>query len=131
MIRPGPLARPSTKLSMRDSIRPMKKVNASRTGTPAAEFLVFSIANMKANAPPRKTIALMPAPSVAIAPVRDADPGAEHRRQHRQREQPVGIAQNPVALVDAADFADITATDRLQSLSHSTSEGLTETDNRD
>ena len=69
MISPAPLDRPSTKPSIRDSIRPMKNVNASSTGTPAAEFLVFSIANMKAKAPPRNTIALMPAPSVAIAPV--------------------------------------------------------------
>ena len=69
MISPAPLDRPSTKLSIRDSIRPMKNVNASRTGTPAAEFLVFSMANMKANAPPRKTIALMPTPSVATTPV--------------------------------------------------------------
>ena len=102
----------------------MKNVNASSTGTPAAEFLVFSIANMKANAPPRKTIALMPTPSVAHHAGGDADPGAEHGGQHRQREQPVGVAQNPVALVDAADFADITATDRLHNLSHSTSEQI-------
>jgi len=40
---------------MRESIRPMKKVKASRTGTPAAEFLVFSMANMKPNAPPKNT----------------------------------------------------------------------------
>jgi hypothetical protein len=37
---------------MRESMSPMKKVNASNTGTPAAEFLVFSMANMKLNAPP-------------------------------------------------------------------------------
>ena len=39
-----PLPMPSTKASRRESIRPMKKVKPSRTGTPAAEFLVFSIA---------------------------------------------------------------------------------------
>ena len=44
-------------------------MNPSSTGTPAAEFLVFSMANMKAKAPPRKTIVLMPTPSVAMAPV--------------------------------------------------------------
>ena len=49
---------------MRESIRPMKKVKANKTGTPAAEFLVFSMAYMKPNAPPRKTIRPM-------KPVRD------------------------------------------------------------
>ena len=47
----------------------MKNVNASSTGTPVAEFLVFSIANMKPNAPAMKTMKLMPAPSVATMPV--------------------------------------------------------------
>ena len=41
---PAPFEKPSTKLSIRDSISPMKNVNASRTGTPAAEFFVFSMA---------------------------------------------------------------------------------------
>ena len=36
MIRLAPLARPSTAPIRRDSIRPMKKVKASRIGTPAA-----------------------------------------------------------------------------------------------
>ena len=30
-----------------------------------------------------------------------ADPGAEHGGHHRQREQPVGVAQHAVALLDA------------------------------
>ena len=41
---------------MRDSITPMKNVKASRMGTPAAEFLFFSMAHMKPNAPPMNTI---------------------------------------------------------------------------
>ena len=60
ITRLAPLPRPSTTPSRRDSITPMKKVNASSTGTPAAEFLVRSMANMKAKAPPRKTMAPMP-----------------------------------------------------------------------
>jgi len=54
---------------MRESIRPMKKVNASSTGTPAAEFLVFSIANMKPKAPARNTTRPRPPPSEAVMPV--------------------------------------------------------------
>jgi len=60
MIRLAPLFRPSTAPTIRDSIRPMKNVNANSIGTPAAEFLVFSIANMKPKAPARKTTRLMP-----------------------------------------------------------------------
>ena len=56
MMRLAPLARPSTEPTRRASISPMKKVKASSTGTPAAEFLVFSIAYMKPNAPAMKTI---------------------------------------------------------------------------
>ncbi len=55
--------------SSRDSIRPMKNVKPSSTATPAEESFVFSIANMKPNAPPRNTIALMPMPSEATMPV--------------------------------------------------------------
>ena len=69
MMSTGPLAMPSTKPSSRDSITPMKNVKASRIGTPAEEFLFFSIAKMKAKAPPRKTMALIPAPIVAMMPV--------------------------------------------------------------
>ena len=68
MMSPTPLPRPSTKLSMRESIMPMKNVNASSTGTPAAEFFVLSIANMKPNAPIRKTAVEMPAPSPRTMP---------------------------------------------------------------
>jgi hypothetical protein len=38
----------------------MKNVNANNNGTPAAEFFVFSMANMNPNAPPRKTIKAIP-----------------------------------------------------------------------
>ncbi len=54
---------------MRDSIRPMKKVKPSSTGTPAAEFLVFSIANMKPKAPARKTTIEMPGDIARARPV--------------------------------------------------------------
>ena len=54
---------------MRESIRPMKKVKASNTGTPAAEFLVFSMANMKPNAPPRNTIRPKPPERAEVIPV--------------------------------------------------------------
>jgi hypothetical protein len=54
---------------MRDSINPMKKVKASSTGTPAAEFLVFSIAYMKPNAPPRNTIRPTPPLRDLVMPV--------------------------------------------------------------
>ena len=47
----------------------MKKVKASSTGTPAAEFLVFSMANMKPKAPARKTIRPMPGDMAAAMPV--------------------------------------------------------------
>ena len=69
MISDAPLLKPSTAARMRDSIRPMKNVKPSSTGTPAAEFLVFSIANMKPKAPPRNTMALMPMPRPATMPV--------------------------------------------------------------
>jgi hypothetical protein len=72
----------------------MKKVKASRTGTPAAEFLVFSMAYMKPKAPPRKTISPKP-PRQGLRDARgNAQPGAQHRGHHAQREQPVGIAQH-------------------------------------
>ena len=41
MIRSGPFLNPSTDSMRREIIRPMKKVKASNTGTPAAEFFVF------------------------------------------------------------------------------------------
>ena len=55
--------KPSTKPIRRDSIRPMKNVKPSSTGTPAAEFLVFSIAKMKPKAPTRKTMSSCRRPS--------------------------------------------------------------------
>ncbi len=69
ITRPAPLDSPSTVPTSRESISPMKNVNASSTGTPAAEFLVFSIANMKPNAPPRNSIRPMPGDSAAEKPV--------------------------------------------------------------
>ena len=53
----------------RDSIRPMKNVKASRTGTPAAEFLVFSMAYMKPKAPTMNTISPTPPRSDWVMPV--------------------------------------------------------------
>ena len=50
MISDGPFEKPSTKLRMRDSIRPMKNVKPSSTNTPTALSLVFWIANMKPKA---------------------------------------------------------------------------------
>jgi hypothetical protein len=47
----------------------MKNVNASSTGTPAAEFLVFSIANMKPKAPARNTIRPTPPVRPRVMPV--------------------------------------------------------------
>ena len=47
----------------------MKKVNASRTGTPAAEFLVFSIAKMKPKMPARKSTKPMMPPMYWVMPV--------------------------------------------------------------
>ena len=60
MIRLAPFVKPSTEPTNRDSIKPMKKVKPSSIGTPAAEFLVFSIAYMKPKAPTRKTIRPIP-----------------------------------------------------------------------
>ena len=69
MTRLAPLLRPSTAPTSRDSIIPMKKVKAKRIGTPAALFLVFSIANMKAKALPRNTIRPMPGVNALAMPV--------------------------------------------------------------
>jgi modulator of FtsH protease len=69
MMRSVPFLKPSTMPIRRESIRPMKNVKASSTGTPAAERLVFSIANMKANAPPRNTIKPTPPRSDWVMPV--------------------------------------------------------------
>ena len=66
---PAPLDRPSTLPTRRDNIRPMKKVKASSTGTPAAEFFVFSMANMKPKAPPRNSIKPTTGDKAAANPV--------------------------------------------------------------
>ena len=47
----------------------MKNVKASSMGTPAAEFLVFSIANMKPKAPTRNTIRPTPGDKARVRPV--------------------------------------------------------------
>ena len=47
----------------------MKKVNARSRYTPLAEFLVFSMANMKPNAPARNRIVDKPAPIAFSTPV--------------------------------------------------------------
>ena len=44
MISSGPLEKPSVWPIMRESIRPIKNVKPNNTGTPMAEFLVFSMA---------------------------------------------------------------------------------------
>ena len=118
MISPAPLARPSTAPIRRDSIRPMKNVKPSSTGTPAAEFFVFSIANIRPKAPPRNTIRLMPGPIAANDAGADADPRAEHGGHHRQREQPVGVAQDTVALRSDIAAAGVAGEDGLQTFVH-------------
>ena len=69
MISAAPLPRPSTAPTRRDSIRPMKKVKPSSTGTPAADSFVFSMANMKPNAPARNTTSPMPGDMALARPV--------------------------------------------------------------
>ena len=69
MIRLGPFLNPSTIAIRRDSISPMKKVKASSTGTPAAEFLVRSMANMNPKATPRKTTRPSPPFRPRVMPV--------------------------------------------------------------
>ena len=86
----------------------MKKVKPSSTGTPAAEFLVFSMANIRPKAPTRNTIRLMPGDMAAAKPGGHADPGAQHGGHHRQREQPVGIAQYTVTLLGQRAGANVT-----------------------
>ena len=69
MISCEPLLKPRIMPIMRESIRPMKKVKPSSTGTPAAESLVFSMAYMKPKAPPRKTTRPNPPVSACVMPV--------------------------------------------------------------
>ena len=69
MINSEPFLKPSTIAIMRDSIRPMKKVNASKTATPTADSLVLSMAYMNPKAPPRNTTRPRPPPSEAVMPV--------------------------------------------------------------
>src|SRR5260363_396508 len=60
MMSDAPFEKPSMKLSRRESIRPMKKVNPSNKATPMPLFLKRSIANMKPNAMPINNSMLMP-----------------------------------------------------------------------
>ena len=69
MIRSGPFLKPNTMAIMRESIKPMKNVKANNTGTPVAEFLVFSMAYMNPKAPPRNRISPKPPPSDWVMPV--------------------------------------------------------------
>ena len=69
ITRLEPFLKPSTRAIMPDSMMPMKKVKASNTGTPAAEFLVFSMAYIKANAPPKNTTIPMMPPMDLVRPV--------------------------------------------------------------
>ncbi|MOA43355.1 hypothetical protein D3C78_1654970 [compost metagenome] len=69
MISSAPLLKPRMAPIMRDSIRPMKNVKASSTGTPAAECLVFSMAYMKPKAPTMKTTRPTTPLKAAVMPV--------------------------------------------------------------
>ena len=69
MISAVPFEKPSTAASRRDSIRPMKKVKPSSSATPTPEFLNFSIANIRPNAPTKKTMVETPIPRLAMMPV--------------------------------------------------------------
>ena len=69
MINDDPLLKPRIAASRRDSIRPMKNVKPSNSATPMLEFLNFSMANIKPNAPAKKTMVLTPMPILAITPV--------------------------------------------------------------
>ena len=64
-----PLLKPRIMPIMRDSIRPMKNVKPSSTGTPAAESFVFSMAYMKPKAPPKNTTRPNPPLSACVMPV--------------------------------------------------------------
>ena len=69
ITRLAPLEKPSTIAIMRESISPMKKVKPRSTGTPAAEFLVFSMAYIKPKAPTRNTIRPTPPERLRVMPV--------------------------------------------------------------
>ena len=69
MISSEPFLKPSTIPIKRESISPIKKVNASSTTTPMAECLVFSMANIKPKAPAINTIKPTPPFSPAVMPV--------------------------------------------------------------
>ena len=69
MIRSGPFLKPKTMAIMRDSMRPMKNVKASKTNTPVEECLVFSMAYIKPMAPPKNTMKPKPPPKDWVMPV--------------------------------------------------------------
>ena len=69
MMRSAPFLKPNTMAIMRDNMRPMKNVKPSKTKTPVEESLVFSMANIKPMAPPKKMTKPRPAPKDCVMPV--------------------------------------------------------------
>ena len=118
MIRLAPLPMPSTTASMRDSITPMKKVKASRIGTPAAEFLFFSIANMKPNAPTRKTIRPITRSKDLVNAHGHADPGTQDPWAPSKETAPVGVAKDAVAFAVERTGTGGAGIDGLQAVIH-------------
>jgi hypothetical protein len=90
----GPFLKPSTMAIMRESIRPMKKVKASSTGTPAAEFLVLFDGEHEAERAAQEHDQAQAAAQAAGDARGHAQPGAQHGGQQAQRQQPVGVAQD-------------------------------------
>ena len=89
-----------------DIIMPMKKVKANKTGMPVAEFLVRSMAKMKPKATPRNRIMPSQPRGSGATPNSHAHAnGAQHRGHEAQGPQPVGIAQDLVALGTRAKVA--------------------------
>jgi len=54
---------------MRESLMPMKKVKANKTGTPLAVFLVFSMFYINQKAPTKKTTKPTPPDMARLKPV--------------------------------------------------------------
>jgi hypothetical protein len=83
----------------------MKKVKASSTGTPAAEFLVlFDGVDEAERAAEEHDQADAAAQGLGDARGH-AQPGAQHGGQQAQRQQPVGVAQDTVAFALRGDRA--------------------------
>jgi hypothetical protein len=77
----------------------MKKVKASSTGTPAAEFLVFLDREDEAEGAREEDDGAHADTHAAHHAGGDADPRPEHRGHQRQGQQPIGVAQHAVALL--------------------------------